>query len=1695
VRHPAENLKGALRVNIDHDQKKALLITGTYQLSEVETKIKSRCEGVFESRWNRLGDRFVIPHALVQVGLDALVRARLKALGYTVVEKEDGSATTLDVRDKAIVVISSSVDVTRVRREFYEAAVPMVGLNMALFKSLLMPRASEDKADGNSSTEPAADDLAASPETTDVSIEVGRAHATLGRIRASDEFRQSKAITIIALTETSESPMVVLGCESGVEVDGLKVPSKRAGFFSEDGNPASTTSSSWLPLFDTAINWAGGVQALRRFDEVFKEEWREIHQRRLCYGAETEFDGRHAPRNLAGLALSGGGIRSATFSLGLLQGLHELKLLHLFDYLSTVSGGGYVGGWWSAWLSRDERCTEKAAVTQKLEEPDQVEEIKRALEVKDAAPVGLQPNGGNSSIFPPSEIIELGRPYQQGSKVAEGAKGTGIDPVHHLRLFANYLTPRKGALSGDTWRAVSIVTRNLALTWLVLIPMLIAVVLVGKLYFVLQPTAAKNYLHAENDIPRLLIRLDLMAQPLVFLVGWIIVMSFLWLMCSKDRPSASDVILLFVSLLALLALGLCGLYFLDLWIFVPATGHYSSPQLIAGLGLWLLGAVILVGYALWPVQVDAIADKAEKEQWRMEVRRSRSSHVQSKLMVVLAVTTVVLGFSGFGHVAVEYLLNSKWPGLGILLPVFATLAGSIFTAYRATPSGGGDKRDTGEPSRISRLVFAITPPLVVILLALGIAWGVHHLLLYLIQITPTAGQSQEYALVGLYSPYALATLFSLFLCAVLALQEIKWQKIKPSATILAAICLVALSAIYSAIKAMVIIVRTVPRPLAIVLSIFLVLLLVFIPVRSEATKKILKFINGMRRLSAPTTPDKKPADWDSYLASVFQGLARERVRTALALASVIIGAALLYVFSPKLIDGLWAFSNSKTGMLWLNLWPLVIAILAGSLILFRLAVKESSEQCRAQGKQFPFEPAIFENMIRERKVGALWLIGCLSIVLPIAVSSWLHVLTKHPLAVPANFSLTDNLSLTYISTSNERLSLIILPFVVAGLGLSILFFRAAVIEMKRESEQAAPGLTFRLLSKMKWVAERERQAVKILAAVCLVLAIFLGWGTVELVPDSQQDVELLAQIVREATANFSRLAGPTDSARQQLAGKWLGMIKHLSGWLALLATLWLSLILFRSTVIEMKGGSDRQQRAIEWRIFKTEWVRTRHRRKIFTLLALTCIVLAGLLGGVFSVASRHFEEYSRQSFPAFPLVAIVPCFIFTLFELKWGEGDNRRALWLLFSAYLVAVLLTIIYFLPTGDNMLLRIIIALLAIELAWVIALGWTVDPNAVSMHQFYKSRLVRAYLGASNKRRRGMEIEITDAVAGDDVLLKNLKGCRRGGPYHLINTTLNLVAGRDLATAQRSAAAFVLSSRFCGSSRTGYRRSSEYMDGRLSLGTAIAASGAAVSPSMGSMKPTAALAMLMTILNVRLGFWAPTPDRIAWTEGQARLWPFYLLREFLSQTNDLSTYCYLTDGGHFDNTGLYALVERGCRFVVLADCGADPEPCFEDLGTAIRRCRIDFGTEIELNLKPFMRDRKKHVKQHFIAGKIKYSREHAERLGWKTAENNNGENEGEHTGILVVFKPVLVGNETADVRQYAIENSDFPQQTTAEQWFDEAQFESYRRLGQFCAQSAFENLDTIKEIKSRTVNKDTPTFHDIEAIFKEMIGNPKAV
>jgi hypothetical protein len=195
------------------------------------------------------------------------------------------------------------------------------------------------------------------------------------------------------------------------------------------------------------------------------------------------------------------------------------------------------------------------------------------------------------------------------------------------------------------------------------------------------------------------------------------------------------------------------------------------------------------------------------------------------------------------------------------------------------------------------------------------------------------------------------------------------------------------------------------------------------------------------------------------------------------------------------------------------------------------------------------------------------------------------------------------------------------------------------------------------------------------------------------------------------------------------------------------------------------------------------------------------------------------------------------------------------------------------------------------------------------------------------------------------------------------------------------------------------------------------------------------------MTLFNVRLGYWAPTPSLSYWRSGAARLWPVYTLQELISQTTDLLPYCNLADGGLYENSGVYSLIQRGCSVIVVGECGCDPQTTLDDLGNMIRKVRIDFAAEVTFDDADIQKLRDRPPEAHVIIGKIRYDSDHADALGLP---------ENERDGVLVVVKPNLSGGEPVDVKQYGYLHSDFPQQNTFDLWYDEAQFESYRRLGE---------------------------------------------
>lgn len=370
-----------------------------------------------------------------------------------------------------------------------------------------------------------------------------------------------------------------------------------------------------------------------------------------------------------------------------------------------------------------------------------------------------------------------------------------------------------------------------------------------------------------------------------------------------------------------------------------------------------------------------------------------------------------------------------------------------------------------------------------------------------------------------------------------------------------------------------------------------------------------------------------------------------------------------------------------------------------------------------------------------------------------------------------------------------------------------------------------------------------------------------------------------------------------------------------------------------------------------------------------------------------------------------------------------------------------------------------------LFISICWLTS--FLIGANTFSLHSMYGNRLVRAYLGATHANRSPHWF--TGFDPDDNLNMKDMKYStedpHRRKLLHVVNLTLNMVrpSGDRLEWQQRKATSFTISPLHSGSVVTDYVPTSKYSatDG-VTLGRAMAISGAAASPNMG-YHTSPAVAFVMAFFNIRLGWWLPNPkncrvEKLSLSEPPRSI--LYIVAEALSGSNDKSEFVYLSDGGHFENLALYEMVRRRCGRIVVVDAGCDPKYQFEDLENAIRKIRVDLGISIKLYGEAPMPGASRMANCHMTFGTIAYS------------DVDGLVPDGE----LVYIKPVITGDEPLDVLRYATTNNNpngsFPHQPTSDQFFDEAQFESYRMLGYHSVINGFRGHGSwfdFEEIKKR--------------------------
>jgi predicted acylesterase/phospholipase RssA len=416
------------------------------------------------------------------------------------------------------------------------------------------------------------------------------------------------------------------------------------------------------------------------------------------------------------------------------------------------------------------------------------------------------------------------------------------------------------------------------------------------------------------------------------------------------------------------------------------------------------------------------------------------------------------------------------------------------------------------------------------------------------------------------------------------------------------------------------------------------------------------------------------------------------------------------------------------------------------------------------------------------------------------------------------------------------------------------------------------------------------------------------------------------------------------------------------------------------------------------------------------LLAVGLIPVVAMLS---DMAQHYFTtSYGDDIGEHFPWLTPLATGLGSMLADKWRGGEGRGRLATIGVALVVYALLVGMYMAVTDERIVgsawLLLVAALSAV-------LAFVCNINRVSIHAYYRARLSEAFMPPV--------VGAACAHGGDFGLAKVSPDT--GAPLQLVNTTMNTSNSEDERDAARLGASFFFSPLYTGSQQTGFRRIDDYAGGGVALSTALTISGAAIDPDTYATDARP-IAFLMGLLNVRLGFWAKNPSCGHRRNAFLPWWWIFLFREMLGIGLDAKRrHVHLSDGGGFENLGIYELVRRRTRHIVVCDAGSDPDFTLSDLGRAIERVRVDFDAHIDICADAIYHERSKQLAQQpWVMGTIRY------------ADNSRGD--------ILYIKPMLCAGLTADIYAYWRANPAFPDEPTSEQFFAEPQFEAYRCLGE---------------------------------------------
>jgi hypothetical protein len=1166
------------------------------------------------------------------------------------------------------------------------------------------------------------------------------------------------------------------------------------------------------------------------------------------------------------ICLSGGGIRSGTFALGVLQGLAECGFLEQFDYLSTVSGGGYIGGWLSAWIHRHADGL-----------PGVVGELKGTARA--------------SKLEPEPE------------------------PLRHLRDYSNFITPKTGVLSADSWTFIIIYLRNLLLNWVVLVPLLASLLVIPRVSVaaVLAPVRWRTVagLLAVVVVGAALLRPRLHAQIKAGLLGL------------RWRGA-----LLFASLLLVPAAIVAAYFLRPDWYWRAAVALYHPRATL------LLFGALLNGYAVAFMRLNRPSNSGVIRPGSFwDKRRDQNTFLWFCLLP---------------------------------LCISATLLTLFWAWHRRAP----------RPTQLREFLY---------FLAFGLAVGVFSLFLYWLFVRSTLKYDPaEQELRGAHDRAAAR--------APRDPADARGQDERAREEVL--------------VKQMD------KRKDAVGLN-----------VRHEAVVMIVSSVIGAfllwvaaTRINTFDSPVVEPFVKGELLP--YRSWWGAEVYTALAfpvyLLVIFLGITLFIGFTSRrteLSPGTRRAAQPE-----------------------RRGLRRLLERLR-----HPFDQVYVEDEDRE------WLARA---------SGWLFIVMGGWLFFSA---LVIFGPLLYFGFEKRLLA--------AG-GLS------GLIAVLGGRSAGTPGTKKNGEKQGGWRALLASLGVNVVVLASfvffafLVLAVGLLTGTViawlgQYLPD------FLAGPRRAEFAGHYPLAGAQSALRVTHFPSWLflallAVVLHLAGrgFSGLINLNKFSLHAgYRDRIIRAFLGASRRRGERQenpftgfdprdnlyvdelrpWMLRESDFIEPDGLASFVAALARPESVAAGADE---SGEARKAAEDRRQ-------VALY------LHDLLEGIGGDAKRYWDKDSSESIDVN-------PSFRSALFGDLSRILPV-------------------YPFDKAPAFEPYLEEARKKYRKLALLDRGGGGGEDskpgasnvllnrlLLLQAFPDSLKYPPrlyrlMHVINMALNLVGGDRLAWQQRRAESFTSSPLHSGSLFVGYRHTREY-GGKsgISLGTAMAISGAAASSNMGYFSPSPFVTLALTFFNARLGWWLGNPG-VYGAQTFFRSHPTSALSPILDEafglTDDKNPYVLLSDGGHFENLGLYEMVLRRCRFIVVVDGSADPAGSLEGLGDAVRKIRIDLGIPIEFEppfpILPRPRSEERASGGYCAVGDIHY--EDVDGGPADRAARRGAHERHRMTGTLVYIKPTIYGTEPRDIFNYAVSHPDFPHESTADQFFDEPQFESHRMLGYYILEQLY--------------------------------------